>query len=275
MSSHEVPPQELPLSAEQQHIWRALVRRKALRSLEVLEAFYLSEEEQGLRKNAGLTKTRYNEWLAWMEKMDADPAAPFKNKHFVDEGALVENAKMLIHAMEALEELRTMQRLSEGTKQKLGMERLEHQRFIFVPDIDAVELAALAEEELDLTYLNPDYERWDFYRGLDGRPIPGRGKVFEVMTWHPERSVSSEEVHEHFKAEGFCGHTGAFAQWRRTCGLAGYHTSIPEDNGCWRGSDGRLYAPVSGFYSGSRRLNHGWVDSPWDNYWSFVAFREV
>ena len=276
MPSPEAHPQEQPLSAEQQEIWRALVKEKALRPLQAMEALYLSEEEQEKRKIFPLTNERYQEWLSWMKKIDADPKALFRQHMFVDEGALAEKSKAFMDAMEALEELRVTKHLSEGTKQKLDMERLEYNRFIFVPDVEATELTAIAKQELDLTYITPDSEPWDYYQGNDGKPISGRGKVFEVMTWKPGRDVSSDEVREHFEKEGFYGHAGAFTQWRRTCGLSGYHASIPDNNGCWRRSDGRLHAPCSYFGSGERSLNQGWVDYPWrGGFWSFVAFREV
>ncbi len=44
--------------------------------------------------------------------------------------------------------------------------------------------------------------------------------------------------------------------------------------GCWRNSDGNLYAPYSYFDGDNRKLNHNWVDNPWDENWSFVAFRD-
>jgi hypothetical protein len=44
--------------------------------------------------------------------------------------------------------------------------------------------------------------------------------------------------------------------------------------GCWRNSDGNLYAPYSYFDDGNRKLNHNWVDNKWNDNWSFVAFRD-
>jgi hypothetical protein len=150
---------------------------------------------------------------------------------------------------------------------------------IVVPDLAAVDLTALAKSELNLTYLDPDYEQWNYYRGNDGKEISGRGKRFEVLIWKPELAsgayINSEPVRKHFRDLGFYGHAGAFTQWRRTCGLEGYHVSIPEDNGCWRDSDGRLYAPYSYFDDGRRELGHDWVGRKWNGYWSFVAFREL
>ena len=275
MVSPEAHAQEPPLSAEQQRVWRSLVEKIALRPLQEMEALYLSEEEQEARKDASLTNGRYQEWLVWMERLDKNPSILFQGRLFVDEGLLAESVKAFMNGMDALEELRATKHLSEATKKKLGMERLEHERFIFVPDVEATELTAIAKQELDLTYINSDYELWDYYQGNDGKPISGRGKVFEVMMWKPGREVSTEEVRRHFEAEGFTGHAGAFTQWRRVCGLQGFHASIPDDNGCWRRSDGALCAPYSYFSDGYRKLDHRWVNGRWDLSWSFVAFREL
>ena len=146
---------------------------------------------------------------------------------------------------------------------------------ILVPDLAAVDFTALVKRELRLTYLDPDYERWDFYRGLDGKKIPGRGKRFEPLLWTPGRQVSSEEVRSYFCERGMIGHVGAFTEWRRTCGLQGWHASIPDDNGCWRSPDGSLYAPYSDFDGGHRRLDQDRLADDWDDYFSFVGFREL
>mgnify|MGYP003553042351 FL=1 len=124
MSSPEAHAQEQPLSTEQQRVWRSLVEKAALRSLRMLEALYLSEQEQEARKDAPLTSARYQQWLAWMEKMDADPNIPFKQHHFVDEVVLVQNIKAFTRAMEALEELRTRGRVSPSTQENLGFPKI-------------------------------------------------------------------------------------------------------------------------------------------------------
>lgn len=149
------------------------------------------------------------------------------------------------------------------------------QKVIEVPDIDAVDLAELTKSRCNLTFLDGDYERWDFYRGVDGNSISGRGKRFEFMTWEPKRQVSSKEVREYFQAKGFSGHTGAFTAWVKERKPQGYHASIPDDNGCWRHSDGPLCVPGSCFDGGHRELRHGWLDVGWRSFWVFVAFREL
>ncbi len=150
---------------------------------------------------------------------------------------------------------------------------------IVVPDLAAVDLTALVQRELNLTYLDPDYANWDYYQGVDKSVIRGRGLKFEVLTWKPDlkpnEAISSEEVRAHFRELNAFGHVGAFTQWRRTCGLEGFHVSIPEDNACWRTSRGRLCAPCSIFGGGRRELGRSWLGDDWDGDWSFVAFREI
>jgi hypothetical protein len=163
---------------------------------------------------------------------------------------------------------------------------MDLQHIVIVPDIFAVELTALTKRgvrvgdgELPLTNLDSDYERWDFYRGVDGSVISGRGQCFETLVWKPkfkdDETISSEAVRVHFRELGFYGHAGAFTEWRRTCGLTGWHISIPENNGCWRHPRGGLYVPYSVFVSRDRELNQDWFGHAWDERWSFVGFRVV
>lgn len=164
---------------------------------------------------------------------------------------------------------------SSGGQPFRGTLMTDARNVIEVPDLDAVDLTALTESHCNLTFLDGDYERWDFYRGVDGNSISGRGKRFEFMTWEPKRRVSSKEVREYFQAKGFSGHTGAFTAWVKERKPQGYHASIPDDNGCWRHSDGRLFVPCSCFDGGHRELRHGWLDVGWRGFWVFVAFREL
>lgn len=153
---------------------------------------------------------------------------------------------------------------------------LESRNIIEVPDLDATDLTALTEKHCDLTFLDGDYRRWDFWKGcLDGRPISGRGKWFEFMIWEPKRKVLPGEVREHFQTNGFFGNAGAFTAFVKERKPVGYHASIPEENGCWCDSDGNLYAPYSVFGSGPRALGRLWVGRPWGGDWSFVGFREL
>lgn len=154
---------------------------------------------------------------------------------------------------------------------------------VVVPDMSAVELTALTkrcvrvgDKELPLTYLDPGYENWDFYRGIDGSVISGRGQSFETLVWKPELVandvISSDAVRIYFRELGFYGHAGAFTEWRRTCGLMGRHASIPEDNDCWQHSDGEFCVPYSSFDGHYRSLDQCWIDDDWDGNWSFVGF---
>ncbi len=150
---------------------------------------------------------------------------------------------------------------------------------VIVPDMLAIDLIAATKRELNLTYLDSEYAAWDYYRGVDGTVINGRGKKFEVMVWKPElkpgERITSEAVRSHLRELGFHGHTGAFTAWRKTCALSGYHASIPEDNSCWRHSDGRLCVPSSDFDGGLRGLYRDWLGNDWSGRCSFVAFREI
>jgi len=151
---------------------------------------------------------------------------------------------------------------------------------VLVPDLAAVDLTALAKKDLNPTYLDPDYARCDYYRGVDGQVIKGRGLKFEAMIYKPELGpndvIGSEAIRAYFRERGFTGHAGAFTQWcRQNPGLTGYHASILEDNACWRSSRGDLCVPSSFFGGGHRKLDQDWTDRAWNDYWSFVAFREV
>ena len=112
MSSVESPKQEVPLSLEEQIVWRAVIVEVALRSLRVMEELYPSEKGQEACKNVALTNARYQDWLAWMEYIDERPEALFKDHSFVDEGLLAQNIRRFVSGMEALKELRTAGTLS-------------------------------------------------------------------------------------------------------------------------------------------------------------------
>lgn len=146
---------------------------------------------------------------------------------------------------------------------------------ILVPDLDAVAITALAKKQCKLNYLDGDYEKWDHLTGLDNKPISGRGKKFEVLTWQPGRNVSSDQVRKYFEDNGFSGHTAAFTAWVAQHSPEGYHASIPEDNACSRDSGDDLCAPFSYFGDGGRKLDRRWVGGDWDDRWCFVAFREL
>lgn len=170
-----------------------------------------------------------------------------------------------------------LQQLGEGRRLVLADVT---SNIVVVPDLSAVELTALTKRDLNLTYLDTDYAKWDYYRDLDGNPIHGRCLKFEALVWKPELDpnsiISSEQARAYLRERGFYGHVGAFTQWRgQNPDLMGYHASIPEDAACWRRADGHLCAPYSYFDGGYRELGQDWVGSDWDDDWSFVGFREV
>lgn len=147
---------------------------------------------------------------------------------------------------------------------------------ILMPDIDAVDLTALTKSHCDLTYLDGDYAEWNFYVDVDGRPISGRGKRFECMTWTPGRDTKSDEVRVYFKKRGFYGHAGAFTAWVKERKPQGYHASLPENNGCCRDSEeGFFCPPFSYFGSNDRKLALNRAGIRWENVWVFIAFREL
>lgn len=147
---------------------------------------------------------------------------------------------------------------------------------ITVPDLAAIDLTELTNDDLTLTYLGPEYEGWNYYRRHDGTEISGRGKRFEFMMSEPGLETSSKEARKCFRNLGFCGHTGAFTQWCRVYKLDGNYASIPEDDDCLRKSDGRLYVPSARFDDDSS-LRCTCIDEPWEDYLRvvFVGFREL
>lgn len=154
-------------------------------------------------------------------------------------------------------------------------------QIICVPDMPATELTEALKRECRLTYLDPDQARWNFYTGVDGNLISGRGKKYEVIVWKPEllpgEVISSEAVREHFRALDAHGNVGAFTAWlRQVKDPIGYYASIPENNDCWRSPRSlRLFAPCSIFGPDYRKLRQHWFDDGWHGDWSFVGFREI
>lgn len=171
MSSPEASQQERPFSPQEQKLWASFIKQVALRALQPMEALYLSEEEREARKTAPLTNERYQEWLEWMNKVDEDPKSLFRQYTFVDEGALANNAKIFVFAMEALEELRGTQRLSLSAKKKLGIEL--HEEEYLVP-VDYGPLPS--KEELEKEFPDPDAVSELF----DGRPWVKRASCANI-----------------------------------------------------------------------------------------------
>lgn len=153
---------------------------------------------------------------------------------------------------------------------------------VFVPDCAPAELVARAKEDLDLTHLDGDLAKWDFYRyrvaqGQPARVVEVRGERYEVLTWAPGEHKMTKQVRAHFSALSADGNTGAFISWIRMTNPMGYHVSIPSDDALLsRGPESRgLYAPC--FYRGAagRELHLHDVDGEWGVSWVFVAFRKL
>lgn len=153
---------------------------------------------------------------------------------------------------------------------------------VVVPDMAAVELTAATKRDLRLTHLDGDYAAWDFYCGVNGHPIEGRGQKLEALIVPKTdikpsgETVSLKYAWECLLERGYIGHVGGFTQWRRqNRGLMGYHLSIPEDNACWRHSDGDLCVPFSYFNGDSRELGRRWLGYGLIGGESVVGFRVV
>ncbi|MDO8584489.1 MAG: hypothetical protein Q7R83_04915 [bacterium] len=156
---------------------------------------------------------------------------------------------------------------------------------VVVPHIAAVDLTALLMEERDFTCsdLDPDYAYWNYYRAIDGKPISGQGKRFEVLVWKPKlapwATIASNSVRRHFRRFGFYGHTGAFIQWLRIRGFTGYHASILDDNNCLLDRH-NCHCSLSAYsVHHNRQIIRQIVPRPhiheWRCGWSFVGFREI
>ena len=150
---------------------------------------------------------------------------------------------------------------------------------VVVPDMAALDLTALVEKELNLTYLESLYRKWDYHVGNDGTEIVGRGRRYEALIWKPElrygEGISSIAVRRHFKKEKAYGHPGAYMQWRRTCGLSGYHASIFDDRACYETPTGVLFISFSCFLEGFSAIRLQFIGTEWSRDFSFVAFREI
>jgi hypothetical protein len=127
-------------------------------------------------------------------------------------------------------------------------------------------LVHAVNEAVDLTHLNPDYAKYAFLQGECG-------KTYEVLTWKPGKSVSSDAEREHFSTLGFRGNTAAFLEWNRKDHGDGWFVSIPEDDRCFRAT--YLYAPYFRRHGAIRGLHLRVLAGDWGSVYVFVAFREV
>lgn len=146
---------------------------------------------------------------------------------------------------------------------------------LVVPDVSAAELIKLAKSSG--MSVDPDLVGWDFYRGVDGEPISGRGKRFEVLNWQPRQRVEPDEVRAYAKRREFYGHVGASITFFVQRNPRGLFASIPDGNACLR-SFGASFVP---FYDcvvreralGLKLLKPSQPDFGY--FWTFLAFREL
>ncbi|MDD5438091.1 MAG: hypothetical protein PHC70_03020 [Patescibacteria group bacterium] len=152
---------------------------------------------------------------------------------------------------------------------------------IVVPDLSPVKLVAQAKKKARLTYLNPNLKTRNFcaYRVEKDEParvLEVRGKKYEVLTWKPGEYVTTEQVRNHFKVLEADGNTAAFITWISKVRPVGFHTSVPSDDALlFCDPDGSFYAPIFSCVETCRHLDLRDVDNGWDDYWVFVAFREI
>lgn len=267
-------PQEAPLSAQEQKLWRSVVEKTALRSLCAMEALYLSEQDQEARKNAPLRNERYQQWLAWMEKIDADPKALFRQHGFVDEGTLLENINVFSRCMEALEEVRATQRLSEATKKKLGIELREGEFLVFV------DYVIPPMEELRRRFpgdVSPVFESGILFEPIEAcKGVSCEPRYIKCECVHLDRDASSDEVLAEMERRGL-----------RPClleELIAFDRAYPEEQRKFLilalGSGARVYGRRSVAYlwggnRGGRSLHLFSEGDDWFDDYRFLAVREI
>jgi len=168
------------------------------------------------------------------------------------------------------------QAMVKGGKAYLGLIPSEGQETgtVTVPDLPANELIALArrsfqEAGIPLTYLDSDYNGWNFL-------LDERGKTFRVFTRNVGREWESEEARTWQKSIGADGNTAAFIAWVIKHKPMGLFTSIPNDRArLFRYSSGILYAPFFYRDGDRRKLDLSDVRSRWDAVSFAVAFSAI
>lgn len=154
---------------------------------------------------------------------------------------------------------------------------------VYVPSLTADSLMEFMVSALALTWLDPDYQGWDFYSDVNGCAVAGLGKGFNVLIVsgrdikpHDEESVSLEYARAYLRDRGYSGHVGGFISWRCINPLlCGSYLSIPEDDACWHHPDGRLFAPSSYFDKNQRVVDHRRLLSNLELGESVVGFRAI
>ncbi len=118
---------------------------------------------------------------------------------------------------------------------------------------------------------------WDYFTGIDGRQISGRGKRFRylILKDRMKTRMFSESVREYFQEKGYYGHTAAFLVWLTWCGVQTRCATIPEDNACYSVLGNRLLAPYASGSSEGHFVCYHDISMSWDEDFTFVAFREL
>jgi hypothetical protein len=142
---------------------------------------------------------------------------------------------------------------------------------IKVPNLSSRKLVKEAAKKLGLTFVDPDFKRWDFI-GDD------RGRTFDTRIWmHDRDRIPAEYVREQFTKRDFHGNVAAFITWMLEHDLGNRYSTIPRDREMFRLGDS-LVVPHTRAYGDDRKLCL--FRSPfgvWEERetWHFLAFKKV
>ncbi len=148
---------------------------------------------------------------------------------------------------------------------------------ITVPDIPATELLSLLQTEKQAS-LDKYMQHWDFHRRdyySEPKNIPGRGRTFATAIWTPKQTVYAESILSHFRKIGYFGHSAAFVQWLRESEIEGHHACMLEERDSPYLNHTHRAIPYSVRSHKHHCVRHAYRHHPFDERWSFVAFREV
>lgn len=155
---------------------------------------------------------------------------------------------------------------------------------VIVPDVAAVDLTASVQRYC-CSEPNADFAGWDYYRGLDGQHIPGRGLRFESLVVPMKmiapslECVTYDEARAYFCDRGylFDGNAGAFTQWlRQQPQPKGEYVAILPDNACWFDLEsGRLCTALSFSQLIGKSLQLLSIQESWFASSTFVGFRLI
>jgi hypothetical protein len=143
---------------------------------------------------------------------------------------------------------------------------------VMVPNLSTRTQVAVVIESIGLlglmVNLSPDFAKYGFLRDE-------RGKVYQVLTWQPGQSVSSDTVLDYFDDIGYHGNTAAFLEWIKKDRGQGVFASIPDGGRCFRDGAVGLCAPCFDRTGSPPELYLRRLDSDWYDGTVFVGFREV